>query len=225
MSFAWFEILVFPGIAFIIFLTILLEQINYRIYSKFSFEDTTKPMFIPLVNHLKFFVAKKQERKSFKSILQSILLLIFLAIPLFGTLFLPIAKHYVYYLKDYWGENDHRFFYGTIGLISFEGDILVLMGLFVLFGALMLLIQLLTENKPTKESLHATMSFLLMDIPLMLTFSGVIITKRSLSLSLVAQDIRFIVQDNPLFGFLILLPLSLIISIYTLSLKFDQMLD
>ena len=60
------------------------------------------------------------------------------------------------------------------------------------------------------------------DIPFLFILIGPVITKRSLSLTMLAEDIRRIVSSNLTFGFVLLLPIAIVVSLLYLSMKFDQ---
>ncbi|RLI65585.1 hypothetical protein DRO91_05470 [Candidatus Heimdallarchaeota archaeon] len=220
----WFNLFVFPGMVFFIVLAAIFEHVNGRLMARFSFQAKEQAMFIPLVSNFKFLVAKEQEKHSFsfRIIVQITLLIVLLALPIFGAFFLPInilgelpAKSggYGKYLKI--SE-------GVIGIFSFEGDVLLVFGVILLFGFVTLLLQLLSPQKLRKNAFKSYIQFAIWDIPLFLALSGFLIARKSLSLSLLAHDIRLIVDTNKLFGFLILLPMSTFIAIFSLSSKFDQ---
>ncbi|HUT80909.1 MAG TPA: NADH-quinone oxidoreductase subunit H [Candidatus Bathyarchaeia archaeon] len=217
-----FEILVFPGFAFIFGLIILFEQICSRVYARFYYAHQKTPMFIPIIEHLKLYIKGEKPRFNFRSLLQSFLLFILLAIPFAGSLFLPI-NIYGTLPRPGGGFNGTTLkLEGVVGILSFEGDILILIGLFFLFSVFIFIIQYLQNEKTTKEALSSAVKFLVLDVALFFALAGPILAEKSLSLSLLSEDIRMIVNFNPVFGFLLLLPLSTIGAIFALSLKFDQ---
>ncbi|MHA1211151.1 MAG: NADH-quinone oxidoreductase subunit H [Candidatus Heimdallarchaeota archaeon] len=222
MADLWFYILIYPGFTFMLVLTLLMEQITSRVFSRFKYASLKSPMFIPLVNHLKLVFRREKQKITGSSIIQSILLFVLVSIPLFGMLFLPvhIFGDFVSPSGGYGGYSTKT--EGIISILSFEGDVLLLMSLMIVFSILVFVIQFLQKGKTTKESLSSALKFLAMDIPLFFALAGPILAKRSLNLSLLGEDIRFIVSNYPIFGFLILLPLSTFVAIFALGLKFDQ---
>ncbi len=216
------EILVFPGFVFILGLIIIFEQISSRVYARFYYNHQKTPMFIPIIEHFKLYIKGERSRFNFRSLLQTFSLFILLAIPFVGALFLPI-NIYGILPKPGGGFNGTALkLEGVIGVLSFEGDILVLIGLFFLFSIFIFIVQYLQKDRTTKEALSSALKFLALDVSLFFALAGPIIAEKSLSLSLLSEDIRMIVNFNPFFGFLILLPLSTIGSIFALSFKFDQ---
>ncbi len=222
MAFPWFELLIFPGFVFVIILTLLSEQINSRLYNRLSYNTDTSPIFIPIVEHFKLVFKGEKEKVSLRSIVQIIMLILMVALPLLGSLVLPInlyetlpsiAGRY----GDFKGTET-----GIVGVLTFEGDILLLLGLIALFGVLTFLVQYLERNNTTQDSVKSVAKFMLLDIPIIAALAGPILTKKSLCLALIAEDIRRIVQFNLVFGFVLLLPLATSISIFSFSLKFNQ---
>lgn len=223
----WFEIVIFPGFVFIVILAILSEQINSRLNSRFYFRTEKTPMFIPIVENFKFYIKGEQESISRNSILQGIILVLMVALPLFGSLLLPInlwrafedfqIPNWIGVYGGYAGTNE-----GIVGVITFEGDLLFLFAIILFFGFLTFLAQYLNKQHFTKESLTKTFTFMIFDIPLLFILISPIIAKRSLSLTILAEDIRRIVNYNLTFGLVILLPIAIVVSLFCLAMKFDQ---
>jgi len=218
----WFEITIFPGFLFILILALLSEQINSRLNSRFYFKAEKTPMFIPIFENFKLYFKGEREKITGKSIFQSIILVLMIAIPMFGSLFLPIniwdtLPSWIGVYGEYAGTNQ-----GIVGAISFEGDILLLFGLILIFGFLVFLVQYLNKQHFAKESLSKTFIFMIFDVPLLFILIGPIIAKRSLSLTILAEDIRRIVGANLTFGFVVLLPITIVVSLFCLAMKFDQ---
>ncbi|MBN1329012.1 MAG: NADH-quinone oxidoreductase subunit H [Candidatus Heimdallarchaeota archaeon] len=217
-----FEILVFPGFTFIFTLIILFEQICSRVYARFYYAHQRTPMFIPIIEHFKLYIKGEKTKFNLKSLIQSFLLFILLAIPLIGSLFLPINSYDTLPRPGGGFNGTAPKLEGVVGVLSFEGDILFLIGLFFLFTIFVFIIQYLQEEKTTREALSSTIKFLVLDVSLFFALAGPVLAEKSLSLSLLSEDIRMIIYFNPVFGFLLLLPLSTIGAIFALSLKFDQ---
>ncbi len=218
----WFEITIFPGFLFIILLALLSEQINSRLNSRFYFKTEKSSMFIPIIEGFKFSFKGEKEKITGKSIIQSITLGLMIAITLFCSLLLPIniwdtLPNWIGVYGGYSGTNQ-----GIVSVISFEGDILLLYGLILAFGFLTFLVQYLNKQHFAKESLSKTITFMIFDIPLLFILIGPILAKKSLSLTILAEDIRRIVGANLIFGFVILLPIAIVVSLFCLAMKFDQ---
>ena len=223
----WFDIVIFPGFVFIVILAITSEQINSRLNSRFYFRTEKMPMFIPIVENFKFYLKGEQESISRNSILQGIILVLMVALPLFSSLLLPInlwssfenlqIPNWIGVYGEYSGTGE-----GIVGVITFEGDLLLLFGIILLFGFLTFLTQYLNKQHFAKDSLTKTFKFMIFDIPLLFVLIGPIIAKRSLSLTILAEDIRRIVNSNLTFGLVFLLPIAVVVSLFCLALKFDQ---
>ncbi|NHJ46205.1 MAG: NADH-quinone oxidoreductase subunit H [Asgard group archaeon] len=220
LSELFFQILVFPGFAFVLILTFLLEQIASNVSNKFYSGEIRAPMFIPIVEQLKLITKGEREKFSFKTILQGFILLLMIVLPLFAFLMFPISLY---------GELPSTIIVkgvpkdeGVIGRISFEGDILLLFAIIILFNVLVFLVQILEENKSVKDAISVTVKFMLFDIPLFIALGSPILVEKSLSLGIIAEDIRWVVSDNLAFGLLLLIPLSSFVAIFALILKFDQ---
>ncbi len=223
----WFEIVIFPGFVFIVILAIISEQINSRLNSRFYFRTEKRPMFIPIVENFKFYIKGEQESISKNSILQGIILVLMVALPLFSSLLLPInlwssfenlqIPNWIGVYGEYSGTGE-----GIVGVITFEGDVLFLFGIMLLFGFLTFLVQYLNKQHFAKDSLTKTFKFMIFDIPLLFVLIGPIIARRSLSLTILAEDIRRIVNANLTFGIVFLLPIAIAVSLFCLALKFDQ---
>ncbi|NHJ31482.1 MAG: NADH-quinone oxidoreductase subunit H [Asgard group archaeon] len=217
-----FEIIIFPGFLFMIILALLSEQINNKLNSRFYIRTEKASMFIPFIENFKLYLKGEQEKVSRKSILQGILLVLMVALPLFSSLFLPInlwgiLPNRAGLYGGYNGTNN-----GITGVITFEGDLLVIFATILTFGFLTFLIQYLNKQHFAKESLTKTFTFMIFDIPLLLALISPIITKKSLSITMLAEDIRRIVNYNLAFGLVLLLPIAIVVSIFCLALKFDQ---
>ncbi|NHJ39507.1 MAG: NADH-quinone oxidoreductase subunit H [Asgard group archaeon] len=219
MDISWFDILLFPGFTFIIILTLFHEQITSRITNRFYFGDLKSPMFIPLVEQFKLITKGEKEKVNFKSIIQVIILFLMIALPLFGTLVLPISNYGELPGPVYGGILPK--FTGVIGIINFDGDILFLLGIIFTFNIFIFLVQILGNNS-IRDSLTSTLKFLLLDIPIFVALASPILARGSLSLGILAEDIRWIVKNNLVFGILLLLPIATFIAIFALALKFDQ---
>ena len=222
MAIPWIELLLFPGILFTLGLTVLFEQITSRIYSRFAYKAEGAPMFIPIIEHFKLCLHGEQEKTNLKSILQGVLLVILLSLSLFSALILPIG---------YMGKTPVRVGeYGTnlgsdegiVGVIAFEGDLLLMLTISVLIGLLVFFIIWLGEKNTTYEALKTALTFMLFDIPLFLSFAGPAIVRRTMSVSVLAEDIRLIAYFNPGFSLFLLLPWGTLVSILALTFKFDQ---
>ncbi|MBK5113209.1 MAG: NADH-quinone oxidoreductase subunit H [Candidatus Heimdallarchaeota archaeon] len=218
----WFEITIFPGFIFIIILALLSEQINSRLNSRFFISIEKTPMFIPMIENFKLYLKGEKESTSKKTILQSIILVLMVALPLFASLLLPInlwgtLPSWAGVYGGYPGTNK-----GVVGVISFEGDLLFLFAIILFFGFLTFLAQYLNKQHFAKESLTKTFTFMIFDIPLLFVLVSAIIAKRSLSLTLLAEDIRRIVNFNLAFGLVFLLPIAISVSLFCLAMKFDQ---
>ncbi|NHJ85419.1 MAG: NADH-quinone oxidoreductase subunit H, partial [Asgard group archaeon] len=172
--------------------------------------------------HFNYCFRGEKEKISTRSLVQILFLVILVAIPLFGALILPIS------VFDFLPSETGTYggFKGTdkgvIGIISFEGDFLLILCIMIFFSLFSLIIQLLNDKLTKKEALTNTLSFIAFDIPLLLALGGSVLTKESLSISMLAEDIRRIIDANMPFGFVILLPLSIFVAIGSLSLKFHQ---
>lgn len=222
MSLPWFEIFVFPGFIFIIVLTLLFEQASSRLYSRFEFSDRKPPMFIPIQTYYSLSFKGHQDRISTKSLLQIIALILMFFIAIFSSLLLPINiftdfQETIGRYGGYPGINT-----GISSVISFEGDLILFICLLLLFGTLIFFIQFFNEKKSNISSIKSALQFIIFDIPLLLALAGPAITRKSLTISYLAEDIRRIVLYNKVFGFIILLPLGIFVAITSLSFKFDQ---
>ncbi|MFW9922869.1 MAG: NADH-quinone oxidoreductase subunit H [Candidatus Thorarchaeota archaeon] len=218
----WFEILIFPGFLFVLGLTLLFEQIASRLYSRFDYKNKSQPFFIPLVDHFKLCFRGEVEKITFRNILQGILLIFLFTLSLFASMILPfgIIGRFPDRIGDY-GTNVGRFT-GVMGIINFEGDLFLLLIILLFAGITVFGIYWLSFNHTNYEALKIALTFMVFDIPLILAIAGPALTKNSTSLSLIAEDIRTITYFNRGFGILLLIPLGLVISIVTLSYKFDQ---
>jgi NADH:ubiquinone oxidoreductase subunit H len=223
----WFEIAIFPGFAFIILLALLSEQINSRLNSRFSTGIVKSPMFIPIIENFKLYLKGEKESIKRNSILQSIALILMIALPLSASLLLPINLWRTFdsqYLPSWFGV------YGGYGgtnqgikaVIAFEGDLFLLFALILFFGLLTFLVQYLNKQHFAKNSLTKTFTFMIFDIPLLLILVSAILAKRSLSLTMLAEDIRRIINFNLTFGLVLLLPIAISVSLFCLAMKFDQ---
>lgn len=222
MAIPWVEIFIFPGFLFILGLTILFEQITSRLYSRFSFKPKDLPMFIPIIEHFKLCFKGEKEQLNIRSVIQSILLLFFLALSLTSALLLPICvegelSSIVGTLWDNPGKTT-----GIVGVISFEGDLLLLLTISVLISVLIFFIFWIGEKHSTYEALKIALTFMLFDIPLFLAFVGPSLVRRSMSISVLAEDIRLIAFENRGYGIFLLIPWGALISIFALTFKFDQ---
>jgi len=218
----WFEIVIFPGFVFIVILALLSEQINSRLNSRFYFRTERTPMFIPIVENFKLYIKGEQESVSRNSIFQSIILVLMIALPLFSSLLLPInlwgiLPSWAGVYGGYNGTNE-----GIVGVITFEGDLLFLFAIILFFGFLTFLAQYLNKQHSAKESVRKTFTFMIFDIPLLFALISPIIAKKSLSLTMLAEDIRRIVNHNLAFGLVLLLPIAIVVSLFCLAMKFDQ---
>jgi len=219
----WFSATIFPGMLFFLALSIIIEHVNSRLYERLSFKENATPMFIPLIHNFKILTQKTGRKKlTARTIIQTALLLVLLLIPVIAFLFLPINLIGKFPAKSGGYGRYRAVSKGIVGIFSFEGDALLLFGFIVLFGVLVVCIQLLSSHKLRKEALKSYLQFAIWDIPLLFALGGFLLTKGSLSLSLLAQDIRLIVDSNRVFGFLILLPLATLVAFFSLAFKFDQ---
>ncbi|MHA1556140.1 MAG: NADH-quinone oxidoreductase subunit H [Candidatus Heimdallarchaeota archaeon] len=222
MAIPWVEIFIFPGFLFVLGLAILFEQITSRLYSRFSFKPKGSPMFIPIVEHFKLCFKGEKERINTKSVIQSILLLFFLTLSLTSALILPICvegefSSIIGVFNDSSGKTT-----GIVGIISFEGDLLLLLTISTLIGVLIFFILWIGEKHSTYEALKIALTFMLFDIPLFLAFVGPSLVRRSMNISILAEDIRLIAYENRGFGIFLLIPWGALISIFALTFKFDQ---
>ncbi|NHK29797.1 MAG: NADH-quinone oxidoreductase subunit H [Asgard group archaeon] len=220
MDLSWFDIFLFPGFTFVIILTLFLEQIASRITNRFYFGEIQSPMFIPIVEQFKLITKGKKEKPTFRSILQGFILILMIVLPLFGSLILPISNFGELPGPVYGGVESK--YSGVVGIINFEGDILLLFSIILIFNVLVFLVQVLGKNKSIKESISSTLKFLILDIPIFIALCSPILARGSFSLGILAEDIRWVVKNNLVFGLLILLPISTFIAIFALALKFDQ---
>ncbi len=222
MAIPWVEIFIFPGFLFILGLTIIFEQIVSRSYSRFSFKPKDSPMFIPIVEHFKLCFKGEKEQLNIRSAIQGILLLFFLTLSLTSALLLPICV-----VGDFssivgsFGNNPGKTS-GIVGIISFEGDLLLLLTISMLIGVLIFFILWVGEKHSTYEALKMALTFILFDIPLFLAFIGPSLVRRSMSISILAEDIRLIAYENKIYGIFLLIPWGALISLFALSFKFDQ---
>lgn len=221
MAISWLEILVFPGFLFVLGLTFLFEQISSRIYSRFSFQNSTNPLFIPIIDHFRLCLKGEKEELHTRNIIQSIVLVVFLATSLCCALILPIVLtgRLPSLVGDY-GPNPGKE-EGVIGVISFEGDVFLLFAILVLQGILIFFIYWLSDKYNNSDALKSASFYLLFDIPLFFSFIGPIIAKKSISLSVLAEDIRVITYFNRGFGLGLLVPFGVCIALVSLSFKFD----
>ena len=220
MDLSWFEILLFPGFTFIFILTLFQELIGSRLTNRFYFGDIKSPMFIPIVEQFKLVTKGEKEKITFRGVIRGLILVVMIVLPLFGALILPISNY---------GELPGPVFggilpkyTGVVGIISFDGDILLLFGIILIFNVLVFLVQILRKNKSIKESLSSTLRFLILDIPIFIALCSPVLARGSLSLGILVEDIRWIVNNNLAFGLLLLLPISTFTAIFALALKFDQ---
>ncbi|GAG92113.1 unnamed protein product, partial [marine sediment metagenome] len=141
-----------------------------RLNARFYFRAEKTPMFIPIIENFKLYIKGEQESTSKNSILQGIILVLMVALPLFGSLLLPInlwrsfenlqIPNWIGVYGGYAGTNK-----GIVGVITFEGDLLFLFAIILFFGFLTFLAQYLNKEHFTEESLTRTFSFVIFDIP------------------------------------------------------------
>ncbi len=222
MAIPWVEIFIFPGFLFILGLAILFEQITSRLYSRFSFKPKGSPMFIPIVEHFKLCFKGEKEQLNIRSVIQGILLLLLLTLSLMSALVLPICVEGEFSSLVGIYRNSSGRTTGIVGIISFEGDLLLLLTISMFIGILIFFILWIGEKHSTYEALKIALTFMLFDIPLFLAFVGPSLVRRSMSISVLAEDIRLIAYENRAYGLLLLIPWGVLISILALSLKFDQ---
>ena len=222
MAIPWVEIFVFPGFLFILGLTILFEQITHRIYARFDFKPKDSPMFIPIVEHFKLCFHGEKEQQTTKSVLQSIFLVLLFSLSLLSALILPICLEGELPVKvgQYSGNTGST--QGIRGVLSFEGDLLLLLTISILFGLLIFLILWISGRNTAYESLRIALAFLLFDIPIFLSFVGPALVRRTMSISVLAEDIRLIANINRGFGIFLLIPWGALVSVFALTFKFDQ---
>lgn len=222
MVIPWVEIFIFPGFLFILGLAIIFEQIVSRVYSRFSFKPKDSPMFIPIVEHFKLCLKGEKEQLNSRSVIQGILLLFLLTLSLISALLLPICVEGEFSsLVGVFGNNTGKTT-GIVGIISFEGDLLLLLSLSTFIGVLIFFILWIGEKHSTYEALKIALTFMLFDLPLFLAFVGPSLVRRSMSISVLAEDIRLIAYENRVYGLLLLIPWGALISIFALTFKFDQ---
>ena len=222
MSIPWFEIFVFPGFLFILGLTLLFEHISYRLYSRFDYRNKKSPLFIPLIDHINTIISGEKDENNSRAFLQAIIIILMASIGFTGALIIPIsifgplpnsANNY----KGGGGNTE-----GIVGVISFEGDIILLLAIFTLFGIMIFFVYFMGNKHTNYESLKKALTFMIFDMPLVFAFAGPIIAEKSLSLSMLVEDIKIINYLNRSFGIFILIPIGLIIAIFALTFKFDQ---
>jgi NADH:ubiquinone oxidoreductase subunit H len=216
------EILFFPGFLFILLITLSFEQVAAKLYDRLFFPIKKQPMFIPLVHYFQLTKAKGMQKKSLNSFIQGFLIVFMLAISLFISLLLPINN--LGDLPEIVAINGYLTgkTIGITGIISFNGDILLLLALVVLFDLLILFVLLFNKQQSINEVLKQAAGFMVFTIPFFLALVGPFITRKTLSLSVLAEDIRLIILFNKLFGFLLLIPLGLVVSFLALMFKFNQ---
>ena len=222
MTLPWVEILVFPGFLFILGIVLVIEHINSGLQSLFLFKEKNSPMFIPIKEH--FLLCFKGEKELFntKTILQGIIVVIMLAISLFSSLLLPISIFGDLPGRVGFYGNNPTAYSGTVGVISFEGDLLLFLILLVLFGLGVFLIYWIDGKLSNAESLQIALSFMLFDIPIFIAFAGPAFVKKTLNIGIIAEDVKNIVQYNVGYSIFILIPIGLIVSTLALTAKFDR---
>lgn len=221
MSIPWIEIFIFPGFLFVLGLTLLFEHISYRLYSRFDYKNKKSPLFVPIIDHFKITFSNEKDKINPRTCLQTSIIILMASLSLIGALIIPIslfdtlpntANNY----KGGGGSSE-----GIVGIISFEGDILLLLTILTLFGIMIFFVYYLGNKHTNYESLKKAITFMIFDIPLIFSLAGPIIAEKSLSLSMLVEDIKIINYLNRNFGIFILIPLGLIISITALAFKFD----
>lgn len=222
MEIPWIEIFIFPGFLFILGLTFLFEHISYRLYSRFDFNEKRHPLFIPIFDQFRFCFNAEKEEITIQNAIQSVLIVCMATLGLVTALLLPLtvsgplpnsSNNY----KGGGGKTE-----GIVGIISFEGDLLLLFSIILFFGILIFFVYWLGNKHTNYQSLKKSLTFMVFDIPLLLAFAGPALSEKSMSLSMLAEDVKIISYLNKGFGIFILIPLGLFVSIIALTLKFDQ---